>query len=156
MIDAQTLERLTGNEADMAVKKRVRTIFEWIEPSDDKVVLDCACGRGFDLNMIRAVSGCKLVGLELDDDVIRKAYRNVGKFPDVFLTQANIYQQPYPDNYFDGVILSEILEHIEDDVRGLREVYPMLKPSVVVPITVPNVNYPFSSDPINQTLESSF
>ena len=156
MIDAQTLQRLTRNEADMAFKKRVRTIFEWIEPTDDKVVLDCACGRGFYLNMIRAVSGCKLVGLELDEDVIRKAYRNVGKLPDVFLTQANIYEQPYPDNYFDGVILSEILEHIEDDVRGLREVYRMLKPGGVVAITVPNANYPFWWDPINKTLETVF
>ncbi len=156
MIDAQTLQRLTRNEADMAFKKRVRTIFEWIEPTDDKVVLDCACGRGFYLNMIRAVSGCKLVGLELDGDVIRKAYRNVGKLPDVFLTQANIYEQPYPDNYFDGVILSEILEHIEDDVRGLREVYRMLKPGGVVAITVPNANYPFWWDPINKTLETVF
>src|SRR5260221_8725313 len=102
MIDAQTLQRLTRNEADMAFKKRVRSIFECIEPTDYKVVLDCACGRGFYLNMIRTVTGCKLVGLELDDDVIRKAYRNVGQLPDVFLTQANIYQQPYPENYFDG------------------------------------------------------
>ena len=156
MIDEQTLQRLTRNEADMAFKKRVRTIFEWIEPTDDKVVLDCACGRGFYLNMIRTVSGCKLVGLELDEDVIRKAYRNVGQLPGVFLTQANIYQQPYPDNYFDGVILSEILEHIDEDVRGLREVYRMLKPGGVVAITVPNANYPFWWDPINKTLETVF
>jgi SAM-dependent methyltransferase len=154
MIDEQTLKRLTRNEADMAFKKRVQTIFEWIEPGDDKVILDCACGRGFYLNMIRAVSQCRLVGLELDEDVIEKAGRNVGHLANLLLTRANIYQQPYRSSTFDGIILSEILEHIEDDVRGLREVYRLLKPDGVVAITVPNANYPFWWDPINKTLET--
>ena len=156
MIDEQTLQRLTRNEADMAFKKRVRTVFEWIEPTDDKLVLDCACGRGFYLNMIRTVSNCKLVGLELDPGIITKAGRNVGHLPGLLLTQANIYRQPYSANTFDGVILSEILEHVEDDVRGLREAFRLLKPGGVVAVTVPNANYPFWWDPINWSLETLF
>jgi len=155
MIDDKTLARLTRNEADMAFKRRVRTIFEWIEPTDDKLIFDCACGRGFYLNMIRTVSNCRLVGLELDPEVIAKTGRNVGHLPHVLLNRANIYQQPFADNLFDGVILSEILEHIDDDVRGLREVFRVLKPGGVVAITVPNANYPFWWDPINRTLEDT-
>jgi len=155
-IDEQTLARLTRNEADMAFKRRVRTIFEWLEPTDDKFIFDCACGRGFYLNMIRAVSKCRLVGLELDPEVLAKAAHNVGHLPDVTLTQANIYAQPYPDSTFDGAILSEILEHVDEDVRGLREVFRVLKPGGVVAITVPNADYPFWWDPINRTLEDRF
>jgi SAM-dependent methyltransferase len=156
MIDEQTIQRLTRNEADMAFKRRVHTIFEWIEPTDDKVIYDCACGRGFYLNMIRAVSKCKLFGLELDPEIVAKAGRNVGHLPDVHLVRANIYDQPWPDALFDGIILSEILEHVEDDVRGLCEVYRVLKPGGVVAITVPHANYPFWWDPINKTLETVF
>jgi ubiquinone/menaquinone biosynthesis C-methylase UbiE len=147
---------MTRNEADMSFKKRVETIFEWIPPRDDMRILDCACGRGFYLNMYRYVSGCKLVGLELEDEIIRKAQRNVGHLPDITLTRGNIYHLPFPDNYFDAVILSEILEHIDDDVAGLREVRRVLKPGGVVAITVPNANYPFLWDPINKTLETLF
>lgn len=154
MIDQQTIQRLTRNEADMAFKKRVQTIFEWIEPTDDKIIFDCACGRGFYLNMIRTVSKARLVGLELDPDVIAKTKRNIGHLPNITLTRANIYAQPFPDGYFDAAILSEILEHVDDDVRGLREVYRVLKPGGVIAITVPNANYPFWWDPINKTLES--
>ncbi len=156
MTDEKTIQRLTRNEADMAFKRRVRTIFEWIEPSDGKLIYDCGCGRGFYLNMIRAVSKAKLFGLELDSEIVGKAARNVGHLPNVTVTQANIYEQPWADNKFDAIILSEILEHIEDDVRGLREVYRVLKPGGVVAITVPHANYPFWWDPINKTLETMF
>jgi SAM-dependent methyltransferase len=153
MLDEATFLRLTRNEADMAFKKRVRCIFEWLQPTDEKVILDCGCGRGFYLNMIRAVSACKLYGLELDAETIAKARRNLAHLTDITLVQASIYEQPFDDAQFDGVILSEVLEHIEDDVRGLREVYRVLKPSGVVAITVPNADYPFWWDPINKSLE---
>jgi SAM-dependent methyltransferase len=156
MVDQATLEHMTRNEADMAFKKRVKTIFEWVDPQDSDVILDCACGRGFYLNMFRYVSQCKLLGLELDWPVIEKAKRNVGHLPNLLLNNANIYTLPYADNTFDAVILSEILEHIDRDVDGLREVYRVLKPGGVVAITVPNANYPFWWDPINKTLESVF
>jgi SAM-dependent methyltransferase len=155
-VDLQTIQHMTRNEADMAFKKRVQTIFEWIPPADDARILDCACGRGFYLNMFRYVSACRLVGLELDAAIIRQARRNVGHLPDMTLTRGTIYALPFADGYFDGVILSEILEHIDDDVRGLREVRRVLKPGGVVAITVPNANYPFLWDPINWTLERVF
>ena len=155
-VSAEQIAHMTRNEADMAFKKRVATIFEWIEPADDKLILDCACGRGFYLNMFRYVSNCRLVGLELEDEIIRKAQRHVGHLPRLMLDNANIYALPYADNTFDGVILSEILEHIDRDVDGLREVYRVLKPGGVVAITVPNANYPFWWDPINRTLEDVF
>lgn len=154
MIDPQTIAHMTRNEADMAFKKRVQTIFEWINPQDEDVILDCACGRGFYLNMFRYVSQCTLVGLELDWPVIQKAQQNVGHLPDMLLNNANIYHLPYADNTYEGVILSEILEHIDDDVAGLKEVYRVLKPGGIVAITVPNANYPFWWDPINKTLET--
>ncbi|MCD4686064.1 MAG: class I SAM-dependent methyltransferase [Anaerolineae bacterium] len=155
-VDEQTLQHMTRNEADMAFKKRVQTIFEWLPPTDEMTILDCACGRGFYLNMYRYVSGCGLVGLELDAGVIQKARRNVGHLPDITLTRGNIYHLPFPDAAFDGVILSEILEHIDDDVAGLREVWRVLKPGGVCAITVPNANYPFLWDPINWVLERVF
>ncbi len=137
----------------MAFKKRVQTIFEWVQPTDKMLILDMPCGRGFYLNMFRYVSNCHLVGAELDWDVILKAQRNVAQLPDVALHNTNIYALPYADNTFDAVILSEILEHVEDDVAALKEIYRVLKPGGVAAITVPNADYPFLWDPINKTLE---
>jgi ubiquinone/menaquinone biosynthesis C-methylase UbiE len=156
VVDPTVVQHMTRNEADMAFKKRVQTIFEWIDPQDGDLILDCACGRGFYLNMFRYVSACRLVGLELDWPVIQKAKRNVGHLPRIMLNNANTYALPYADNRFDAVILSEILEHVERDVDCLREVWRVLKPGGVAAITVPNANYPFWWDPINKTLETVF
>lgn len=156
MVSEQALQHMTRNEADMAFKKRVRTIFEWVDPQDDDVILDAPCGRGFYLNMFRYVSKCKLVGLELDWEVIGKARRNTTHLSGMMLNNANLYALPYPDNTFDAAILSEVLEHVDHDVKALTEVYRVLKPGGVVAITVPNANYPFWWDPINKTLETLF
>jgi SAM-dependent methyltransferase len=154
--DPALVAKMTRNEADMAFKKRVQTIFDWVQPTDEMVILDMPCGRGFYLNMLRYVSRARLVGGELDWDVILKARRNVGALRDVALHNADIYALPYADAAFDAVILSEILEHVDDDVRALREAYRVLKPGGVAVITVPNADYPFLWDPINKTLEMLF
>ncbi len=150
------IAHMTRNEADMAFKKRVQTIFDWVQPTDDSLILDIPCGRGFYLNMLRYASNAHLIGAELDWEVMGKAQRNVGHLPDVALHNANVYALPYPDNTFDAVIMSEILEHVDDDVAALKEAHRVLKPGGVVAITVPNHDYPFLWDPINKTLESLF
>lgn len=155
-IDERTIAHMTRNEADMAFKRRVRTIFEWVNPQDGDLILDMPCGRGFYLNMFRYVSNCCLVGADLDWEVLEKARSNVGHLPDLMLNHANIFHLPYPENTFDAVILSEVLEHIDDDVAGLREALRVLKPGGIVAITVPNADYPFWWDPINRTLEYLF
>lgn len=156
MVDQATIELMTRNEADMAFKKRVQTIFEWVNPKAGDLILDMPCGRGFYLNMFRYATEARLVGGDLDWDVMQKAQANLGDASDVMLNHASIYTLPYADNTFDAVILSEVLEHLDDDVGGLREAYRVLKPNGVVAITVPNANYPFWWDPINKTLETLF
>lgn len=154
MIDKPMIQYMTRNEADMAFKKRVETIFEWVNPQSDSVILDIPCGRGFYLNMLRYASDARLIGADLDQEVIHKAAANIGQLKDVTLVRANIYDLPFSDGTFDAVILSEVLEHIDDDVAGLKEAMRVLKPGGVAVITVPHANYPFWWDPINKTLET--
>jgi len=156
MIDPDRVSYMVRNEADMAFKRRVQTIFEYIEPRDDMRILDLPCGRGFYLNMLRYVSQCQLVGADLDWEVLLQARRQLAQLPGITLQRVNIYHMPYPAESFDAVIFSEVLEHIEDDRRSLEEAFRVLKPGGVLAITVPHANYPFWWDPVNKTLESLF
>ena len=45
---------------------------------------------------------------------------------------------PFPDNSFDCIITSEVLEHIQDDVAALHELSRVLKPGGVLAATVPS------------------
>jgi SAM-dependent methyltransferase len=44
---------------------------------------------------------------------------------------------PYEDNFFDGVVINEVLEHIFRDVDALEEIHRILKPDGLLVITVP-------------------
>ena len=154
MVDPAAVARMTRNEADMAFRRRVATIFEWLDFGDRRTVLDCGCGRGFYLDMIRSVSRCRLVGVELDAAVLARASALVGDLPDVHLVRAGLPRLPFAAASFDAVIASEVLEHVEDDAAALAELRRVVKPGGKVAITVPNADYPFLWDPINKTLEA--
>ena len=44
---------------------------------------------------------------------------------------------PFPDNTFDCVVTSEVLEHIQSDVAAIAELHRVLKPGGTLGVTVP-------------------
>ena len=155
-IDPRTIAWMTRNEADMSFRMRARTVFEWIPLQEDSLILDLPCGRGFYLNMLRHVCDCRLVGVDLDWSVLQQAQRTVARLPRLQLSRADAMALPWAANTFDAIILTELLEHVVDDVAVLRECLRVLQPGGVIAITVPHANYPFAWDPINKSLEKLF
>jgi len=45
----------------------------------------------------------------------------------------------YPDNYFDIIVMSAVIEHLFDPVIALKETYRLLKPNGVLMIDTPNI-----------------
>ncbi len=155
-VDPTVIARMVRNEADMAYRRRVQTIFEWLDPQDDDRILDGGCGRGFYLRFIRHVSRAELIGVELEFAYLRAAQKALSGEGRIMLVNGSLGVLPFPAGYFDKAILSEVLEHVSDDVAVLKEVARVLKPGGLIAITVPNANYPFWWDPINKTLETLF
>lgn len=148
------VSRITRNEADMSYRRRVQTVFDWLSPRDDDTILDGGCGRGFYLRFLRYACAARLVGVELERPYLHVAQQALTDEPHLTLVNANLYCLPFPDGHFDKAILSEVLEHVDDDVAALRSVARVLKPGGRIAITVPHANYPFWWDPINKTLET--
>jgi 2-polyprenyl-6-hydroxyphenyl methylase/3-demethylubiquinone-9 3-methyltransferase len=156
MTEQAIIERIVGNEADMAYRRRVQTIFDWLEPDDGDRIIDGGCGRGFYLRFIRHTCNANLTGIELEHPIIEKAREALAGFEGITLINGSLLALPLPDGTYDKAILSEVLEHVPDDVGALREAARVLRPGGLIAITVPNANYPFWWDPVNKTLETVF
>jgi len=53
------------------------------------------------------------------------------------MVEMDITQIQFPDNAFDAILCSHVLEHVSDDRRALRELYRVLKPEGQAIILVP-------------------
>lgn len=50
------------------------------------------------------------------------------------------HSPPFPDDYFDGIVMWDIIEHLINPVQALKEVYRMLKPEGYVFVSTDDAN----------------
>ncbi|HET9493126.1 MAG TPA: glycosyltransferase [Chloroflexia bacterium] len=144
--DHRTLDRIMRNEADMAYRRRARILLDYLDLHDGDRVLDCGCGFGVYLMMMGRLRDLRMVGLDGQLDRLQTARR---EGVPAGLVRGDILRLPFADESFDKIIMSEVLEHLPDDRRGLSELYRILRPGGVLAISVPHARYPFWWDPIN-------
>ncbi|MBI4212816.1 MAG: methyltransferase domain-containing protein [Chloroflexi bacterium] len=150
---AATLAVLLRNEADLAFRRRVPIVLRYVDPQPDDRILDCGCGMGFMLRTLARLCSAHLFGVELRHATIGTAQRELTG-TNARLTRASVFQLPFRDAVFDKIVMTEVLEHLEDQAAALREVSRVLRPGGTLALTVPNRDYPFWWDPLNKTLET--
>ncbi len=109
-------------------------LFSEIKKLHPESILDVGCGEGFTLQRLKDKGiAKKLEGIEYLSRAIE-----IGNqiHPDLKLRQGDIYNLPYKDNEFDLVLCTEVLEHLEDPRRALKELKRVAKRYCV--ISVPN------------------
>jgi SAM-dependent methyltransferase len=98
-------------------------------------IADVGCSTGYLLEDLRALyPGADLIGLDLIAAGLRKAHDAV---PSVRLLQADACALPLADASIDAIVSANLLEHIPDDRRALREIARVLKPGARAAIVVP-------------------
>lgn len=149
------LNKLLNNELDMALKRRAVRIIEELNPQTGEKILEAGCGPGYYLRILNCLGlEMKLYGVDIDEAALTKAREILNKKS---IYRADLTKKlPFKENYFDKIILSEVLEHIPNDEKALRMVYSVLRPGGKLIITVPNKDYPFSWDPVNWMMERLF
>ena len=103
------------------VKNFFKNITELYLSIQAESVFDGGCGEGFildTLNKARPVKSC--FAIDVDPVEVRDASRNL---PFCKVRQGSLYQIPFNDNSFDLVICSEVLEHLKDPGKSLKELH---------------------------------
>ncbi|MFV2172857.1 class I SAM-dependent methyltransferase [Actinomadura sp. LOL_016] len=109
-------------------------------------ILDMGCGAGrhaFELYR----RGAHVVAFDQDADELAGvekmfgAMRLAGEVPAdaaAETVRGDALELPFPDDHFDAIVASEVLEHIPDDMRAMRELMRVLRPGGRLAATVPS------------------
>lgn len=106
-------------------------------------LLDVGCGTG---RLMADLSDCaKCTGVDASPRSVQLA-----EAKNLVVNLGTATKLPFPDHSFDFVVMSDVLEHIDDDTLALNEVFRVLNSAGHVIITVPA--HPFLYGPHDRAL----
>jgi len=128
--------------APLNLKKRIDIIQRRL-PLSHRKIIDCGCGNGRYLWGLLA-AGADAFGIEYYEEKVREFRRLHPEFAGR-ISCGSLEQLHFPDKSFDAALLNEVLEHIVDEVKALREIYRILIPDGLLFVFSPNRFYPFET-----------
>ncbi len=103
--------------------------------------LDVGCATGMqNIRLMREFPSWHFYGVEPD----KFAFQQAKQLPNFHVTKGFLQDAHFPDDFFDVVLLSQVLEHIENPISVITECRRILKRGGKLIITVPNA-YSLSS-----------
>ena len=119
-------------------RNRHQAAVHW--PGNGTRILDIGCGAGCDLYSLRD-NFSELFGIDFSEERIKNAssaFREKGI--DIELEVCDLEAGlSFPDEYFDYVICSAVIEHIIDVYKVLGEIRRVMRPGARAFINVPNI-----------------
>jgi ubiquinone/menaquinone biosynthesis C-methylase UbiE len=95
-------------------------------------LLEVGCGSGDMLKLMQEL-GWHVEGVDFDHKAVENAQRK-----GLHVSHGALEAQAYPDNHFDAITMSHVIEHVPDPVLLLSECYRILSPGGRVVIVTPN------------------
>ena len=119
-----------------------RKLFESIiKNNKDLSILDFGCGSGNFLNYLSDLGYLDLTGVEISDILAKE---------DLESKNINIYKELPKFKKYDVILMMDVLEHIKDDVKIIKELKSHLSNRGLIIISVPTYQFLWSKhDDIN-------
>jgi 2-polyprenyl-3-methyl-5-hydroxy-6-metoxy-1,4-benzoquinol methylase len=126
-------------EKDRRLVVRRQTLLDTLNrlAPQDAEVLDVGCGLGDVLASMPKTY--RLSGMDYAAHNVNVATRRLAGRATI--VKGSIYEIPFEANRFDVALCLEVLEHIEDDARGVRDIARVLKPRGFLIAAVPYTYY---------------
>jgi SAM-dependent methyltransferase len=125
--------------------------FEHLNLRPGMRVLDVGCGGGRHIRQTRLLPGITAVGVDLGAQEVSDTAKMLRELDEISVAhggtvpgagswlsvRGSVYELPFADESFDCVIISEVLEHLGQDERALREISRVLKRGGTLAASVP-------------------
>ena len=107
------------------------TIWERMELCSQDRILELGCGEGWACRLMarRGAPGCSVVGLDISNEMIRRAREKSQLLPNVSYHCGPAHQIPGPDNYFTKAVSIEAFYYFEQQAQVLRELFRVMEPA---------------------------
>ncbi len=151
-----SLKKALQTAGDMALKRRARNVIEGLELEDGDKILEVGCGNGYYLSLLNRLGiRLRLTGIDIDNMALKDAVKFIAN-KQVKLVSGDAAKLPFETAVFDGLVMSEVIEHVKDERAVLKEANRVLKTGGIMILTTCNIGYPFFWDPINWLLQHLF
>ncbi|MBT3363789.1 MAG: class I SAM-dependent methyltransferase [Chloroflexi bacterium] len=133
--------------------------FKLLKIRDGDNVLDAGCGTGRHTLHACKLAKCRICSVDILKDDVKKT-KILTKYMDQTgeaigwgeaMTSDGL-RLPFQDACFDKIICSEVLEHVDDEVAGMKELVRVLKEKGCIAVTVPT----YLSEAINWKIDSDY
>jgi 2-polyprenyl-3-methyl-5-hydroxy-6-metoxy-1,4-benzoquinol methylase len=104
----------------------------WLPWTAGGKLLDVGCGNGTFLARMKGL-GWQVAGVEVDPKAVTQA-----RAQGLIVYQGRLEEHNLPDNEFDAITMSHVIEHVHDPLSLLKECHRVLKPRGHLVITTPN------------------
>jgi len=117
----------------MVERWRVRRVVGLLSPRESDRILEIGCGTG---NVLREMKVGRVVGVDISVGVLRRAREKLGDRGRLISGDAEAL--PFPDQSFDKILCTEVLEHVLNPGAVISEIGRLMKSGGIAVVSVPN------------------
>ncbi len=103
--------------------------------NSNQKILDIGCFKGYIAKELKE-KNCKIIGIELDKEAAKEASKYCDQVINTDIEKLNF---SFPNEYFDYIIIADVIEHIRNPEELLIKIKPYLKKTGSVIISTGNI-----------------
>lgn len=111
-------------------------MYQWVcKHIPEGKIVDVGCLDGSLIYAIKRLKGSRdIIGVDIAPASLKLAKQN---HPDIQFVQADVTNLPFKNDSFDGVLCTQVIEHLVEPKKALNELYRILKVGGTLIVTTP-------------------